>query len=642
MQDGEKQDQEVVDKAARDRAVDAKVEEIVDHIAAERLEPAMNGCRELLAMEPDYAPAVHLMGVIAFMTNDLGLAINLVTRAHELEEDYRDYALMLAFLEANAGRLQDSLFHAKLALALDPHPRHRRLVPGNIPVGAEVFDHVGVSAHRMIAELALDNGKYEEAAVEGERELHLTPDDLASMIVTGRARLALGHIDQALAHLRAAAHVEPRNAKIQLYLAEALLANGDHAAALAAARRATALAPEDEGIAARAIALLSWQEQAASLSETLCAGLESNRRPRTLTYGRYSSIAVVWDEAHLGPLLDFVLPVVRQIPEVIFYRLNRRNDAGTEALRATVMRLVDNYNQDSPTFDRIISGDRPRAVINLCHGTEDARYPLLSGEGAPLMLQWLGLPLPDRLPGVTGAIGSPETLDLDVAQFGADKVLELPRLLGWTFPATGVEEEAVVASPRDAFGVVTFGAIGDLRRITPATVALWAGVLTQVPNAQLLLGTSHDWQRGATARLLDMFANFGVANRVSLQTPGPARGVNLTFYNSIDLLLDTAPVSGLSEVAEALWMGVPVISLKGTRRAGRSAAAVLGAAGRGGWAAHDEAGYVRMAVDLATGTTLAGLRGELRDSVAASPLCDTKGLAELITKALDRMAPQVD
>ncbi|HVY03002.1 MAG TPA: hypothetical protein VG983_05040, partial [Caulobacterales bacterium] len=129
-------------------------------------------------------------------------------------------------------------------------------------------------------------------------------------------------------------------------------------------------------------------------------------------------------------------------------------------------------------------------------------------------------------------------------------------------------------------------------------------------------------------------ANFGVVDRVRLQGPHQATTVNLDLFARIDILLDTAPVSGMNDVAEALWMGVPVVSLKGDRRAGCMGAAILDAANRADWAAATADDYVAIAAALADAADLTETRAGLRDALSASPLRDAKGLAQALKTAL--------
>jgi predicted O-linked N-acetylglucosamine transferase (SPINDLY family) len=613
---------------------------VIRQIAAGELKSAMDGCAAMMRADPQCAPALHMMGIVAARMGDQGLALSLAERAHAIEPDYREYPAVLAYLCATVGRVTDALYYAKLATVLAPHPLGELLMPDSLPMSRAVFDHVSVSMHWLLAEAAYFAGKYEEAAREAEAELRLNPERYDTLVLLGRARQGLGAHELAIAHLRAAARIRPEAALAHRWIGDVLLSLGEHDQALASFRLALELETEDDALAAAHVASrLPLQSDAnlgasASLAADLRDRAVGQRRPAAIDESS-SLIGVLWDQCHAGPLVDFILPVLEHLSDVVLYRLGRRTDQVTEALRGKVMRFQDCPDLDAATFDRIIAGDRPGALINLCTSTDEARFPRLTGAAAPPLVQWLGMPMPERMPGAERIIGAPVTAPADRALFGEEAILTLPHLLAWRFPGTGDAAEAVQSSPRQANGHVTFGVMGDMRRITPDTVALWAQALRSAPGAKLLVGGNGvAWPQPIVERLGGMFANFGLVDRVSLQGPMEMGPVNFDFFSRIDILLDTAPVNGMNELAEALWMGVPAVTLAGHRRAGRIGAAILDAAGRAEWIAATPAEFAALAAALADRADLAQLREGLRDQVAASPLCDLKGFAESFKAAL--------
>ena len=604
------------------------------------LKSAMDSCAAMLRADPQSAPAIHMMGMVAARMGDQGLALSLAERAHAIEPDFREYPAVLAYLCATVGRLTDALYYAKLATVLAPHPLSDLLMPASMPVSRAVFDHISVSMHWLLAEAAFYAGKYEEATREAEAELRLNPERYDTLVMLGRARQALGAHEVAVAHLRSAARIRPEASLAHRWIGDVLLSLGEHDQALASFRLSVALEAEDDAIAAaHAISRLPLQTDANLRASTAFA---ADLASRTLGQRRAAAVdegsnlvGILWDQCHAGPLADFILPVLEHLDDVVLYRLNRRTDAVTEAVRGRVMRFQDCPDLDVATFDRIVSGDHPGVLINLCTSPEEARFPRLAGAAPPPIIQWLGAPTPERIPGVDYVVGAPATQAVDRALFGEKSIVTLPRLLAWRFPGAGEDAETVQPSPRQANGHVTLGVMGDMRRITADTVALWAMALRNMPGAKLLVGGNGvAWPQPIVERLGGMFANFGVVDRINLQGPLEMGPVNFDFFSRIDILLDTAPVNGMNEVAEALWMGVPVVTLAGDRRAGCIGAAILEAAGRPEWIAASPEQFAEIAAGLADSQDMAELRAGLRDHVAASPLCDAKGFAESFKAAL--------
>lgn len=131
------------------------------------------------------------------------------------------------------------------------------------------------------------------------------------------------------------------------------------------------------------------------------------------------------------------------------------------------------------------------------------------------------------------------------------------------------------------------------------------------------------------AALTAEFAAHGIgAERIELRRWLPRAGNPMAAYHDIDIALDTFPYNGTTTSFEALWMGVPVVTLRGTRHAARVGASILGHLGRSEWIADDLAGYQRIAVELASRPdALAAQRRTLRDALRASTLCDAGGFA---------------
>jgi predicted O-linked N-acetylglucosamine transferase (SPINDLY family) len=141
------------------------------------------------------------------------------------------------------------------------------------------------------------------------------------------------------------------------------------------------------------------------------------------------------------------------------------------------------------------------------------------------------------------------------------------------------------------------------------------------------------------ARFVDAFAARGIAAaRLDFIDFQDRKAAHLAGFGRVDMVLDTFPYSGATTTCEALWMGVPVITIAGDRYVARMASGILGCVGLDELVAHDEAGYVARAVGLANDLPrLRDLRATLRDRVAASPLCDGRAFAAAMEDAIRRM-----
>jgi tetratricopeptide (TPR) repeat protein len=167
-----------------------------------------------------------------------------------------------------------------------------------------------------------------------------------------------------------------------------------------------------------------------------------------------------------------------------------------------------------------------------------------------------------------------------------------------------------------------------LEKLNDSVIDLWCQLLADVPASRLLL--ARNTLHGATAqRCRDRFAQRGLApERLLLMRPDVVAMSHLRLYDQIDIALDAFPFSGHTTACDALWMGVPVITLRGSRHAGRLVASALTALGLSDLIAESPTDYRRIATALAADRARrATLRSELRHRMRTSPLCDAPALA---------------
>jgi predicted O-linked N-acetylglucosamine transferase (SPINDLY family) len=189
---------------------------------------------------------------------------------------------------------------------------------------------------------------------------------------------------------------------------------------------------------------------------------------------------------------------------------------------------------------------------------------------------------------------------------------------------------AVGGLPAAKNGFVTFGSLHTLARLNDRVIELWSGILKSIPDSRLrIIRTT---LAGEIRNNLEAkFSGHGVdPGRIDLISEIPATG-HLSLYNTIDISLDTFPWSGHTTACESLWMGVPVITLHGDRHAGRMVSSILSAVGLTEWRTYSTVEYLSIAGKKAGSIeALISLRSGLRDSVAASDLCNAEKYARKV------------
>ena len=189
-----------------------------------------------------------------------------------------------------------------------------------------------------------------------------------------------------------------------------------------------------------------------------------------------------------------------------------------------------------------------------------------------------------------------------------------------------------------AKGYVTFGSFNDLAKVTPQVVALWARILKAVPGSRLLMKNKSFSDEWAREHSYGLFEEQGI-ERARMEFVGWAsRREHYALYGEVDIGLDTFPYNGTTTTCEALWMGVPVITLAGKLHAGRVGVSLLSQVGLEEWIAASEEQYLEIACRWADELEgLGALRAGLRGQMASSSLCDGKAFARKMEQAYRMM-----
>jgi predicted O-linked N-acetylglucosamine transferase (SPINDLY family) len=324
----------------------------------------------------------------------------------------------------------------------------------------------------------------------------------------------------------------------------------------------------------------------------------------------------------VGIFMTAVLPHHdRKSFEVTCYANQNRADAITRRLKAASDRWIDVAGIDDETLARQIAADGIDILIDLSGHTAGGRMGVFARRPAPVQAGWIGYFATTGVPAIDRIVADQRMVPPDEA----DQYSERPLYLPDTYVTFAAPEEApaLVAPPMAARGSVTFGCFNNAAKIGPRVIALWARVLAAVPGARLSLRTGAFGDAGTVERFRALFRDDGL-DPARIDFAGhSARGDLLAAYNDIDIALDPFPFNGGITTIETLWMGVPVVTLRGDRYCGHHSESSLVSLGLADLVAADEAGYVECATKLASDPErLTELRGSMRDRFARSTLGD--------------------
>jgi predicted O-linked N-acetylglucosamine transferase (SPINDLY family) len=312
---------------------------------------------------------------------------------------------------------------------------------------------------------------------------------------------------------------------------------------------------------------------------------------------------------------------------VVCYCLNEKHDATTARLRTYADEWLEARTLGLRELAERIAADEIDILIDLSGRTLGSKAAAAAFRPATLQLTYLGFPTYTGIEQidfrVTDSVIDPES---DHHELEGERPLRLPGSMFCYRPPAAAPEPTAATPPARG---LRFGSFNQLPKLSPLTLRLWAAILARVPGAVLVLKAFAFDEQSARERVVNAFEALGIdAGRLEIRPADGAKQDHFAAYRDIDVALDAAPYNGATTTCEALWMGVPVITLAGETHAQRMGASLLRAIGLDDLVAHNEKDYVQAAIDLATDPVRRGeLRTTLRQRFERSSLRDERGFA---------------
>jgi predicted O-linked N-acetylglucosamine transferase (SPINDLY family) len=600
-----------------------------------RLEEAAGDYAEAIRLDPGDRQALSDRGVVLRALGRLDEALECYDRAVALSPGDGPY-YNRANLLAQLGRAEAALADYDAAL---------RRAPGDAP------------AQYNRAALLEGMGRLPEALAGYDAAIAADPGHVDACNNRGNLLVTLGRIDEAIDSLQAAIRLKPDGPGPHANLSNAYALLGLQDEALASLREAQRVASPAEaprmGIRPylNAIEALSPAElarmhfAAGRAMARACPPPRVHPAPAARAPGRALRVGYVSPDLCAHSVAFFFEPVLaRHDParvQAICYDVGRRRDAVGERLRGLAQGWVEAAGMDDDALAARIAADGIDILVDLAGHTNGNRLAVFQRRPAPVQATWIGYPNTTGLETIgyrlTDAIADPPG---EADALHSERLVRLPR----GFLCYRPPDEAPPPSPRPGVAgpgrAIAFGSFNSLLKLAPGTLDCWARILGRVAGSRLVLKAPGLTSPRARARILALFAARGIApGRIDLLPFIGARAEHLAAYGRIDIALDSFPYNGTTTTCEALWMGVPVVTLRGDRHAARVGASLLHRIGLDELVAADTAAYVETACRLAAdrdrlAATSAGLRARMR----ASPLCDAAGFARDLERAYVAMA----
>lgn len=613
----------------------------------------------ILAKDPSVPEALHILGLCSVLLNDLGRGIQLISEAHELDGECREYADALASLKAQAGDLNSSLYFAKLATTLEPHPELANLNPASLEDYAGSLANVKESLYHLDAMLQYSRRHFAEAVDLCEKELRINPTSFKALLTLGKSLYEIGEHSRATIAFHAAEQIEPGTPEVATELARCMVMLGKNDDAIACFTYAQEQAEYDEDAVAACTAHIQalsvmdsahWQSRTdiedVALARAKTMGIEKSEESDVAPAGKIrigilSNSLYHSDEALI--LESFLEHYDRKRFEVFCLQQSITHDKMTERLKSLCDFWRPVFDLDDWVLASIISGDGIQALIDLSQNGPGQRRPTLIANPAPIQVSWLNH-LDGTGKGIINLIlADAVTVETDRrTALDGQEIAELETGL-FAFSEFSMMQD-VTPLPAIEQGNITFGAFADLSRVNAHTAKNWSLILKAVPNSLLVLNVMPNLPDDVRAELSAHFAHYGMSKRVVFLSNTPTtEEPEQEFLADVDILLDAAINTSAAQVARALWMGLPVLTLSGERRNNLIAASVLTSAGKSEWVAKTAQDLAKTAQTLAEDyDALAKIRLSLREDIRGSVLFQGRDLAREIETSIEIALEDMD
>ncbi len=619
-------------------------------------------CRQALAIHPRNPELLYLLACALLQNGDTGEAIPTYRAVLQVDPHHGRAQNNLGNLLFSCGQVEDAVTLYRGAIDADPS---------------------NVSAYSNLGNALVHQGKHKEAVDCLHKAVALDPNSAAAHFNLGNACYALGEFAQARSAYEEAVRLDPQNAEAWNGLGNMWEFAGEFEAAEAAYGKAFSLNPENpaflnnlgnafkyRGALDQA---LHYFRRAVALRPDL-AIYHSNLVYALAFHPDFDSAAILaearhWEDRHAAPLrryvvtsrndpspdrklrIGFVSPnfaehVVganilsflkehdRNSYAIHGYFNAQRSDARTEQIRS----LFDGWQNIFDLSDELaadaIRADRIDILVDLTLHMACNRLLVFARKPAPVQATYLGYCGTTGLKAIDYRVSDPyfDPPGSDLTCY-SEKTIQLPRSY-WCYEPLGPVPE-VNALPAGKEGHVTFGCLNNFAKVSRPTLDLWMEILRRVPRARLLL---HAPVGRARDGIVDRFRGKGIAAERVEFVSRQSWDEYLRTLQRLDIALDPFPHAGGISSCDAIWMGVPIVTLNGRTALGRAGVSILSNIGLHELIANDSAQYVEIAATLAGNLyRLSELRGNLRSMMERSPLRDAPGHARDLEAAFREM-----
>lgn len=546
----------------------------------DRLEEAIDSYQRALKANPNIAQAYYGLADIFLVQNLLDEAAACFEKAlHFSPPDSKLYT-HLGYLFHQKGQFNKAVDFYQKAIEINP----------------ESFD-----AYNNLGSIFRQNGQLEEALAYYQKAIEINPEFTDVYINLGNVCQDRGQITEAEKYYRKAIHLK----------LDAVLGYSNFLFVLNYDPRYDIKTIFNEHI--------SFAKQYAEPLYPKTYNYSNDRSP-----DRRIRIAYLSPDFRRHPIAYFLEPVLSTHNHKDFEIFCYMNSSAQDEITLRMQKYADQWRTISGTPSEkvadLIRDDMIDILIDLAGHTANNRILLFARKPAPVQASWIGYLTTTGLSTMDYKLGDMYTDPLGFTEkYYTEEIMRLPDSFLCYLPDKNAPE--VTSLPSLTAGHITFGSLNKLAKVSKGVISVWSEILNAVPNSKLIMKDFCFIDRATCEQTREQFLQEGITtDRIILETWDPSPK-HMETYSRIDMGLDPFPFNGATTTCEALWMGVPVVTLAGDAYHSRSGISLLSNIGLKELVAETHEQYVKIAVQLAVDVDkLQPLRKQLRDMMKESPL----------------------
>lgn len=623
---------------------------------------AITAYKKAIELKPDYADALYNLGKSQEDAGQIQEATGSYRQAIELRPGFFQAYSNLGGILAKTGQLDESCSTCQKATALEPRyaPAYNNLGFVLLKLGREDEAIAALEkavslqpdlefVHNNLGNALMRKGLEVQAIATFREATSLRPKDARAYANLGSALKDVCQLDDAISACLQAITLDPALPEAHFNLGHALKYKGKQEEAANAYRRALELRSDFAEAHESLAYILHYHprmepqtvfEEQVRWSKKFAEPLANLSRPHAnhRDLGRRLRIGYVSPDFRQHPVSRFFLPLIsnhdREKFEVYCYSDVTKLDAVTRQIQS----LASHWRNlagltDAQVADRI-RDDEIDILIDLAGHTADNRLLSFARKPAPVQATYLGYPGSTGLSAVGYRISDAFADPVNKTEhLHTERLVRLPKC-AWCYEPGETPDPSTRSD-----GPIVFGCFNNFTKVTEPFLNVWAQILKEVPDSILMLKGLALMEDSSRQSLYGLFESLGISrNRLELFSITASHHEHLALYNRMDIALDPFPYHGTTTTCEALWMGVPVVTLAGQCHASRVGVSLLTNAGFPELVAKSPRDYIEIAAGLARNVSrLQADRLAARNRLRLSSLMDARRFADDVENAYRMM-----